>query len=249
LIGGASLAERAAARAVTGRYASRLADIDRLVQATLTVIQTTDAIDPPIREILRVAGVAPQAFYRRVSSKDELMLLVLDHTRRQFHRLLERHVATAATPRDRVAAWVAGVLEITRSPVTSWVRPLVVSAGRLADRYPAEMDEAAALLTSLIERAIVDAVADGTSTCTDPAGDARTVYEAATAALQRLVLRRTPATDADVDQLTAFALRGAGFLADEPGARPAGRRPRPTLPTPRTREPRRERGTPTTDGL
>jgi AcrR family transcriptional regulator len=227
---GATLAERAAARAITPRYESRLADIDHLVQATLTVIETTGAIDPPMREILRVAGIGPQAFYRRVSSKDELMLFVLDDTRRRFSRHLERQVAGAETPRDRVAAWVAGVLEITRSPVTRWVRPLVVGAGRLSDLYPAEMDEAAALLTAPLERAVVDGIADGTSTSTDASADARAVYDATMAVLQRLVLHRTPATDTDVDQLTNFTLRGAGFGHPLPGTRAVVGRRRATTP-------------------
>jgi AcrR family transcriptional regulator len=59
-----TLAERRGAYAV---------EVRRLIDAAFSVMRESGDIDPPVRDIVKAAGLSNQAFYRHFESKDELI--------------------------------------------------------------------------------------------------------------------------------------------------------------------------------
>ena len=104
------LADRAVERTVAGRRAEYEAEMRRIVDTTFSLIERSGSLDPSIREILAESGLSTQAFYRYFSSKDELMLALLDEGRRRLVDTLERRMARGASPTEQVRAWIEGVL-------------------------------------------------------------------------------------------------------------------------------------------
>ena len=102
----------------------------RIVDRTLALIERTGSVDPSLREILAETGLSTQAFYRHFRSKDELLLVLLDDGRRQLVSYLGHRMAAVDDPREKVGAWVRGVLaQGMNEPAASRTRPFVASGG------------------------------------------------------------------------------------------------------------------------
>src|SRR6516162_4121797 len=104
------LADRAVERTVAGRRAEYGTEMRRIVDTTFSLIERSGSLDPSMREILAESGLSTQAFYRYFSSKDELMLALLDEGLRRLVDTLERRMARGASPTEQVRAWIEGVL-------------------------------------------------------------------------------------------------------------------------------------------
>lgn len=205
------LVDRAINRAVAVRYAAAAADIDRIIEATYRVIARRGTVDPPMREILREAGLATQVFYRHFQSKDELMLVLLDDGRRRLADYLRHKMEGAGGPVEAIGAWIAGTLAQARDPnAASRTRPFIASLGHLQEQYPDEFRESVDVLVTLLEGAIAEGVAAGRLSSPDPRADALAIYHMATAAMESRLRERTPPPAGEAEHLTAFALRALG---------------------------------------
>jgi len=109
------LIERTVSRALAPKAEAYADEVQRLVDAAFTVMRRDDAIDPRVADIVRESGLSNQAFYRHFSGKDELLLAVLDHGRRQLVATLERRMAGATDAEGRIRAWIEGVMEQARN--------------------------------------------------------------------------------------------------------------------------------------
>ena len=78
------LAHRAVERTVAKRRADYEHEVTRIVEGTFELIGRTGTVDPSMRDILAETGLSTQAFYRYFTSKDELMLALLDDGRRRL---------------------------------------------------------------------------------------------------------------------------------------------------------------------
>ncbi|MDW3217566.1 MAG: TetR family transcriptional regulator [Acidimicrobiales bacterium] len=178
-------------------YAEELAD---LIRAAFTVVAETGTLDPPVREILRTAGLSNQAFYRHVDSKDELLLLMLDEGRRSLVSYLERRMAPCTTPQDRLDVWTRGVLaQASDADAARRTRPFLAQADRLAELFPDEQRRSEDLL--------IRQVADAGDT--DDAG-ATAIYDLAFGALGRALRRGNALTGEQLDRLVQLVLAVAG---------------------------------------
>jgi AcrR family transcriptional regulator len=204
------LADRAIERTVAGRRAEYSAEMRRIVEATFSLIERTSSVDPSMREILAETGLSTQAFYRYFSSKDELMLALLDEGRRRLVETLERRMARATGSAGQVRAWMEGVLaQAGNAAAAARTRPWVVSEQRLADLFPQEQHASVERLVGLLR----DPVARLQGTAETNAGDveraATMVYQLTFAVLRAHLVAGTRPDTREKEALVGFCLRGA----------------------------------------
>jgi AcrR family transcriptional regulator len=208
-----SLTRRAVERAVAGRHASYADELQRIVDATYRVIERTGTVDPTLRDILRECGLSTQAFYRYFTSKDELLLVLLDDGSRLLLGYLTHRMDRAADAEGRIRAWIAGVLaQAADEDAAGRTRPFVANEARLAERFPAEQQASVDVLAGLLVAPICEL---GGRRRADARRDADAIYHLAFGALRRHLTRGTAPARAETEHLARFALRGVGA---RPGA-------------------------------
>ena len=201
-----SLTRRAVERAVAGRQASYAEELQRIVEATYRVIERTGTVDPTLRDILRECRLSTQAFYRYFTSKDELLLVLLDDGGRRLLGYLSHRMDRAPDAEGRIRAWIGGVLaQAADDGAAGRTRPFVANEARLAERFPDEQQASVDLLTALLVAPIIELTGVRRS---DARRDADAIYQLAFGALRRHLTRGTRPTKGDVEHLERFALRG-----------------------------------------
>jgi AcrR family transcriptional regulator len=221
-----TLARRALERSVAEREAGYVHEVRGIVDATYRLIGRTGGLDPSLRDILAEAGLSTQAFYRYFASKDELMLVLLDDGRRRLVGYLEHRMARAASPADKVRAWVEGVLAQASDPeAAARTRPFLANQDRLAEAFPREQQASVDLLVGLLVEAVGAPRPAGGGRGRAAAGrrDAEAVYRLTFATLHDHLARRTRPSRDEVGHLVGFALRGLG-LAGSAAPAPSGGR-------------------------
>jgi AcrR family transcriptional regulator len=221
-----SLAARSVDRTLERRRAAAAGEVHRLIDASFALIRKTGNLEPKVGEIVRVAGLSNQAFYKHFRSKDELLVAVLDEGIRKLSGYLRHRMQKAQSSEQRIRDWIAGMLEqaLNREAAAA-TRPFALSRARLAELFPAEVAESEAQLTAMLREVIHAAVATGELPDADPVRDAETIYGLAMGWVQRKLAGPLPPKRADAEHLIEFAMRGLGR-----GAKPA-RSPAPSLPS------------------
>jgi AcrR family transcriptional regulator len=210
------LAHRAVERAVAGRRAEYEREMARIVESTFTIIERTGTLDPSMREILAEAGLSTQTFYRYFTSKDELMLALLDEGRRRLLTSLQHRMQRATTPARQVRAWIEGVLaQASNTGAAARTRPWVTSEQRLSELFPEEQQASVDLLIGLLDepiRNLRDSPADrrgkSESTVDGARLQATIVYRLVFATLRAHLSARTKPGAGETEDLVRFCLRG-----------------------------------------
>ena len=201
-----TLANRAVDRSVGDRRSQYAEEIQRVLEATYDLIESSGNVDPSLREILATTNLSTQAFYRYFQSKDELFLLLLDDGRRRLVGSLERRMQRANTPEARVRAWIEGVLaQAADARAAGRTKPFVTDQDRLSEAFPREQQASVDLLVDLLAGAIVGL--HGGASARD---DAVVVYRAVFGALRDHLIHGTRPTAAETDHLVHFCLAGIG---------------------------------------
>jgi AcrR family transcriptional regulator len=201
-----TLANRAVDRSLGDRRSQYAEEIQRVLEATYDLIESSGNVDPSLRDILAATNLSTQAFYRYFQSKDELFLLLLDDGRRRLVSSLERRMQRATTPEARVRAWIEGVLaQASDARAAGRTKPFVSGQDRLAEAFPREQQASVDLLVDLVAGAIVGL--HGAASARD---DAVVVYRAAFGALRDHLIHGTQPTAAETDHLVRFCLAGIG---------------------------------------
>jgi AcrR family transcriptional regulator len=191
------VAHEVARRGRAGRHlADATAEVTRLMDAALEVMQRADTIDPPVREIVQRAGLSNQAFYKHFVSKDALLVALLDDGQRRLCHTLDRRMTGADPGLPRVCAWIDGLLaQCLHLDAAAATRPFVANAGRLADRYPAETGASADRIVALLRPELHDE------------RDAALIYELVMGFVHHHLLARTSPSRAACDHLVDFVVR------------------------------------------
>ena len=173
-------------RALADRYEAYTDEVHRLLDAAFSVMRRTGSVSPRVSEIVREAGLSNQAFYRHFSSKDELLVAVLDDGLQQLVDYLAHVMAKADTPLGRVRRWVEGILaQAVDAQAASSTRPFVVNSLRLRDQFPDEVQPTA-----------------------DPARDTEAVYELAMGRMHAFLIQGERPARRDVEHTVDFAIGG-----------------------------------------
>ena len=176
-------------------------EVNQLIEATYRVISRTETLDPPIREILREAGLSNPAFYRHFRSKDELLVGLLEQGWEVLRTYLAHQMEKAAEPADQVAAWVRGMLaQAADADAAQRARPFTVNLHRLATRFPEEHRASRDALIELLV-APVSELRGG-----DVWPDVVAVYDLVKAVQDRHLVERTAPTEQETEHLVAFVL-------------------------------------------
>lgn len=204
------LAERAVERTVAGRRAEYGAEMRRIVDTTFELIERTGSLDPSMREILAETGLSTQAFYRYFSSKDELMLALLDDGRRRLVQTLQRRMARSGEPSEQVRAWIEGVVaQAANGAAAARTRPWVLSEQRLADLFPEEQRASVELLVGLLVDPVTRLGASKTGRHGDADAVAALIYQLTFAVLRTHLVAGTKPGAGETKLLVGFCLRGA----------------------------------------
>ncbi|MFZ4586116.1 MAG: TetR/AcrR family transcriptional regulator [Acidimicrobiia bacterium] len=196
------VAHRSVDRALATRRTIYEGEVRRLIDATYEVIEQTGDVDAPVRAIVAASGLSNQAFYRHFTSKDELLLAVIDDGRRQLVATLERRLRRAQPGVPRVRAWIESILAQAQDPVAAArTRPFAVAGARLSARFPDQAAESNALLVGPLAIALAEAGV------TDPRATPLIARIVMSEMHEDLIVRRAPSS-ADVDALVDFILRG-----------------------------------------
>jgi AcrR family transcriptional regulator len=201
-----TLANRAVDRSLGDRRSQYADEIQRVLETTYDLIESSGDVDPSLREILAATNLSTQAFYRYFRSKDELFLLLLDDGRRRLVGTLERRMQRATTPEARVRAWIEGVLaQASDARAAGRTKPFVTDPDRLAEAFPHEQQASVDLLVDVLAGAIVGL--HGGASARD---DAVVVYRAVFGALRDHLIHGTRPTSAEIDHLVNFCVAGIG---------------------------------------
>jgi len=210
------LAHRAVERAVAGRRVEYEREMARIVESTFAIIERTGTLDPSMREILAEAGLSTQTFYRYFTSKDELMLALLDEGRRRLLASLQRRMQGSTVPAEQVRAWIQGVLaQASNTAAAARTRPWVTSEQRLSELFPEEQQASVDLLIGLLDEPISrlgdTSAGRARSRGRDDAvhNTAIMVYRLVFATLRSHLAAGTKPSGGEIEELVAFCLRGA----------------------------------------
>lgn len=214
------LARRAAERAVAERQADYAREMDRIVDATFSLIERTGNLNPPLRDVLAESGLSTQAFYRYFRSKDELLLVLLDVGRRRLMEYLSHRMARTAAPEGKVRQWVLGVMAQAGEPQAAGrTKPFAVDEGRIAEAFPVEHRQSVDLLVGLLTAPVTSLLRRGGGPVPEDLvrGATLAVYDLSFAALRRHLMAGTAPSAREGGQLVGFVLGGIGALAGDPG--------------------------------
>jgi AcrR family transcriptional regulator len=210
-----TVATRAVERATAARHAQYTAQIDRIVDATLDLVERTGRLDPPLRDVLASTGLSTQAFYRYFQSKDELLLLLLDDGRRKLQSYLDHRIAKARTPFARIETWIEGVLaQAARDDAAARTRPFVVHQARLSEAFPEDHRASIDLLIDQLAALVADLPGHASARPADVRRDAEAVYQLTFARLEAHLIRQSRPTPSEIAHLVDFARRGLGETTD-----------------------------------
>lgn len=198
-----TLATAAVERALDSRQRDASAEVERILAATIVVMQRVVPDEPRVNDIIAEAGSSKKAFYRFFSSKDELMLAVLERGVSIIVSYLEHQMAKAATPAEQIVCWIEGVLAQVADP------HLMAMSRAVHDQLSASVrgESADDIMTPMRDLLIPRVTALGG---TDPERDATTVFQITSATMRRYVgSTDRPGAD-DITHLVRFCLRGLG---------------------------------------
>lgn len=190
-------------RGLRERRSAYVAEVRTLIDAAFAVMARTGQIDPPVREIVREAGLSNQAFYRHFASKDALLMAVLTDGQRQLVDYLRHRVAGTSEPRDQVRRWIDGVMAQARdADAATATRPFALNAPRLAARFPSELSTTKGELLETLTPAVQALGGDE--------DDAELVRDLVLARMSDAIALERTVTAREVRDLADFCLGGIG---------------------------------------
>jgi AcrR family transcriptional regulator len=216
------LGARAVERALDARARDAAAEVERILNAALNVIQRVEPASPRVSDILSEAGSSNQAFYGYFAGKDDLILAVMDRGVAILRSYVEHQMSKESDPTLRIAHWIAAILAQADDPLLSKQSRAV---GRLVDgiRGPRAV-EAGSFRVSLVEpllAALHDAGAGEPAACADA------IHDVTFGALKRHVQSLSAVPVGEREYLIRFCLSGAGLSIAFDLTRVLSRRPRP----------------------
>ncbi|MCV7370764.1 TetR family transcriptional regulator [Mycolicibacterium duvalii] len=201
-----SRAAAAVARALDDRQKDAAAEVDRILEAAVLVIERGAPSTPRVADIVKQAGVSNVAFYRYFSGKDDLILAVHERGIGKVRDYVEHEMAKEADPVDKVVRWVVSLMTRVQKPESAKVsRVVAMHMATSAEQLVAEEEHSRPL------RDLLAGAVDAVEEAQDPEAATDAIYALVTGELRRhLVMETSPDADT-VARLVAFCLRGLGI--------------------------------------
>lgn len=145
-----------------------------------------------IRAVLAKAGLARRAFYERFNGKDDLVLAVFDESLRSAAVHFRKMTVDCMTPLEALQIIVNGIVlgQLGYSAESGNLRSAALSREhmRLAEARPEELQSALRPLLDLISGLVEQGIAEGTLRRSDPALQARMIYNLVSTTVHTLLL-------------------------------------------------------------
>lgn len=204
------MTDRAAAavvRALDERRREATEGVERILAATVRVMQRVSPEAPRVSDIVAEAGVSNKAFYRYFAGKDDLTLAVMERGVALVVSYLAHQMAKETVPERKIRRWISGALAQVADPeLIGMSRALVGQMSDSDSRRMAEQEIMAAMRDLLIEpiRDLGRA---------DPARDADAIFVCTVGTMRRYVASTDRPGRKDIDHLVSFCLSGLGVTA------------------------------------
>ncbi|NKR65284.1 TetR family transcriptional regulator [Rhodococcus hoagii] len=218
------VATAAVDRLVGKRRAGYADDAARLIGACRELIAESGAFDPPVGQILERAGLSSRAFYRLFSTKEELLVAVLQDGTNTMVAHIEEQMAAADGPLAQIEAWVRAALTPYGEAATSHTGSLLSHSRGWEKAFPEEMSTIRTEFLEPLVRAIRQSSPTADDTLTERA--AEFIYYAYVGMASKSDALGRALTGADIDALCQCAT----LIATEFAAPTASHQPRDKNP-------------------
>lgn len=196
------LASRIAERTLAKRGANYAAEVRRLLDAALVVIEERGtASKPRVADIVAASGLSNEAFYRHFSSKDALVAALLEDGTLRLRRYVDHQMSKETSPEAKVRRWVEGVLAQAIGDTADSTRAVSWNASGIRGDSMQGTLSANGPMASLLREPFAELGSD------DPDFDALLAAHATVGMLADYLWRRVEPTSADIDHIYEFCLR------------------------------------------
>jgi AcrR family transcriptional regulator len=207
----ADRASRVVERSLARHRAQYADEVQRLVDATLAVMQEQETADPTVSDILERAALSTSAFYRHFPTKEDLLVVLLEQAHELTAAHLEQRMGSEADPVRRIELWVRAVFDLVRTEESlRQNRALLLAHPRLLQAFPTEISSGFAHIAWPLQVAITDARRAADVDEGDPAIDARLALSQVFGLLVDAAALGDPPSAATVDATVAYTLRAVG---------------------------------------
>ncbi len=168
------------------------------------------------QELVKEAGVALQTFYRLFSSKDLLLLAVLEATIADYCLQIDEAVRVMSDPLARLRTVVTSAVLAFSAGGQPAARFVTAQHWRLHQLYPEEVARATQPFSDLLARHIDEAVAQGSLAPRDVARESWFTTQLVMAVFHHFAFATAPDDpDAVAEQLWQFCFAALGGRADQ----------------------------------
>lgn len=196
-----SRAAAAVGRALDDRRREATEDVERILAATVRVMQRVSPEAPRVSDIVAEAGVSNKAFYRYFAGKDDLMLAVMERGVALVVSYLEHQMAKEKTPQARIGRWVSGALAQVAAPDLIGTSRALLGQMSDSDKRRLGEQEIMAAMRNLLVQPMNELGRP------DPERDADAVFAATVGAMRRYVDSDDQPGRADINHLVRFCLQ------------------------------------------
>jgi AcrR family transcriptional regulator len=196
-------------RALDERQRDAADEVERILDATVRVMQRVAPEPPRVGDIVAEAGSSNKAFYRYFAGKDDLMLAVMERGTAIVVSYLEHQMAKETEPAAKIRRWIEGILaQVADENLISMSRAAAAQISLTADRRLAEIE-----VTQPLRKLLAEPMSE--LAIPDPTRSADTVYMCTTATMRTYVASNHQPNRDDIEHLVGFCMRGLGVQAPE----------------------------------
>lgn len=199
---GLDMADAIAQQTLARRGTQYSNEVRRLLDAGLEVMRRSGtASSPRVADIVSVAGLSNDAFYRHFASKEALVAAIIEDGAARLVSYLHHQMAKARTPEGAVRRWVEGVLsQAADEDVAATTRAVLWNGGRISDNLGSNRPSHAAWLATLLREPLAQLGS------IDAGADAMLISHAAVGMLSDCLWQDARPTHAEIDHIVEFCL-------------------------------------------
>jgi AcrR family transcriptional regulator len=196
-------------RALDERQRDAADEVERILEATVRVMQRVAPEPPRVGDIVAEAGSSNKAFYRYFAGKDDLILAVMERGTAIVVSYLAHQMAKESQPAAKIRRWIEGILaQVADENLISMSRAAAAQISLTADRRVAEIE-----ITQPLRKLLAEPMSE--LGIPDPTRGADAVYMCTTATMRTYIARNHQPNRDDIEHLVGFCMRGLGVQARE----------------------------------
>jgi AcrR family transcriptional regulator len=150
------VAARIAAQTLAKRGPDYESEVRRLLDAAFKVMsQNGTSARARLADIVTAAGLSNDAFYRHFSSKDDLIVALLEDGTQRLAGYVDHQMNKEKTPERKVRRWVEGILSQTREDTAATTLAVLWNGSSVGTGSPAGRHNASIPLAALLHQPFV----------------------------------------------------------------------------------------------